>query len=79
MIADLAHVSTRSDVGLAVHRFIDAHVPQADRRPDAVRVVLSTLIEMTRVAREGLRGNTTVKVCHPEGTIKKTYINDREI
>jgi len=44
------------------------------------RIVLRTLAELAEVTRNQIRGNTTVKVCHPEGKVKKGFVTtDREI
>jgi hypothetical protein len=43
------------------------------------KYVLAICAELADVVRNASRGNTTVKVCHPEGVLRKGFINDREI
>ena len=43
------------------------------------RVAAGIRREVTDVETDAVRGNLTVKLCHPEGWVKNVFFNDREI
>lgn len=49
------------------------------RRELFVKIIKRLRAELDYIERSGSRGNTTLKVCHPEGLVRKAYLNDREL
>jgi hypothetical protein len=63
----------------ALNDLLAARQIPGEARDKSARYLLVIVDEIASVARHRLRGNTTVKVCHPEGELKRAYLNDREI
>jgi hypothetical protein len=51
----------------------------AEETARLLKLLLSFRAELEVIHRDRVKGNTTIKVVHPEGRIKKAFLNDREI
>jgi hypothetical protein len=51
----------------------------ANRRHLLWKIIRRVRVEIASIERSGLRGNTTLKICHPEGVVRKAFLNDRQV
>jgi len=51
----------------------------AVRRELYLKIIRRVRAELAWIERSRPRGNTTLKICHPEGVARKAFLNDREI